>query len=137
MGARFAYLTIGSLRSVNVWASDRARKAHELTHFALRQEQRQKFGETRSISWEVDGKTRYGTVWLPSNYRDGQRYPTVVVVYPGGQGSDAMSLFRGNVFGDSLIWQAFSARGYVVFWPDFFLRVGDGPHEIGAQIIPD
>ena len=134
-GTHAAYLAVGSSHPTNVWISDRAGEAHRLTHFGLAQEQQEKIGKTKSITWEYDGKTLYGTLWLPVNYREGQRCPTIVDVYPGGQGSGMRNYFRGDPL-EELIWPAFSAKGYAVFWPDFHLRVGDGPHEIAAQIIP-
>ena len=44
--------------------------------------------------------------------------------------------FDGDPLSGDFSWQAFSANGYAVFWPDFPLRIGDGPHEIAAQILP-
>ena len=136
-GTHFAYLTVDSSHPANLWISERSTgKPHQLTHFDLSEEQQKKIGETRSVSWEFNGKTLYGTIWLPANYREGQRCPTIVDVYPGSQASGMRNVFRGDPFSDDLVWQAFSARGYAVFWPDFDLTVGEGPHEIAAQVLP-
>src|SRR5207302_8571479 len=85
---------------------------HQLTHLDISEEQQKKVGETRSVSWEFNGKTLYGTIWLPANYREGQRCPTIVDVYPGSQASGMRNVFRGDPFSDDVVWQAFSARGY-------------------------
>lgn len=135
-GTHAAYLAVDSSHPNNVWVNDERGEAHRLTHFDLTKEQQEKIGETKSVTWEYNGRTLHGTLWLPANYREGQRRPTILDVYPGGQGSSMRNFFRSDPFADDLIWPAFSARGYAVFWPDFFLRVGDGPHEIAAQIIP-
>ena len=136
-GTHIAYRAVDSSHPPNVWIWDRhAGEPRQLTDFGSGRQQQQKLGETKSLSWQFNGKTLYGTLWLPVNYQAGRRYPTIVEVYPAYQGSAVRNLFRGDPFGDSLIWQAFSASGYAVFWPDFNLRVGEGPHEIAAQIIP-
>jgi dipeptidyl aminopeptidase/acylaminoacyl peptidase len=135
-GGHAAYSAMDSSHPNNVWVSDRRGEAHQLTHFDPTKEQQEKIGETKSITWEYNGRTLYGTLWLPLNYRAGQRCPTIVDVYPGSQGSGMRNYFRGDPLNGDLSWPAFSARGYAIFWPDFHLRVGDGPHEIAAQIIP-
>jgi dipeptidyl aminopeptidase/acylaminoacyl peptidase len=136
-GTHFAYVAVDSTDPGNVWISERGTgKARQLTHFDLSQAQREKIGERKSVSWEVNGRTLYGTIWLPTNYREGQRFPTIVEVYPGDQGSGMKHYFDGDPLAGDFSWQAFSANGYAVFWPDFPLRIGDGPHEIAAQILP-
>jgi dipeptidyl aminopeptidase/acylaminoacyl peptidase len=136
-GTRFAYMAVDSTDPGNVWVSERGTgKARQLTHFDLSQAQREKIGERKSVSWEVNGQKLYGTIWLPTNYREGQRFPTIVEVYPGYQGSEMKHYFDGDPLAGDFSWQAFSANGYAVFWPDLPLRIGDGPHEIAAQILP-
>ena len=136
-GTHFAYVAVDSTDPGNVWISERGTgKARQLTHFDLSQAQREKIGVRKSVSWEVNGRTLYGTIWLPTNYREGQRFPTIVEVYPGDQGSGMKHYFDGDPLAGDFSWQAFSANGYAVFWPDFPLRIGDGPHEIAAQILP-
>src|SRR5207237_1430627 len=133
-GTRIAYAAEDSSRLSDVWIVERSSKPQQLIHsdFGRRQ---QELGETRTISWETNGKTHYGTVRLPLNYRAGQRYPTIVEVYPEpDSASSVRKLFLlGNPFYDSVIWQAFSASGYAVFTPDIDTRVGTPMSDIAAN----
>jgi dipeptidyl aminopeptidase/acylaminoacyl peptidase len=136
-GTRIAYAAEDSSRLPDVWTSERGSKPQHLIHSDLGRHQ-QNLGETRTVSWKTNDKTHYGTVRLPMNYHAGQRYPTIVEVYPEpDSGSSVRNLFLlGNPFYDSIIWQAFSASGYAVFTPDIDTRVGTPMHDIAANVLP-
>jgi dipeptidyl aminopeptidase/acylaminoacyl peptidase len=136
-GTRIAYAAEDSSRLSDVWTVERSSKPQQLIHSDFGRSQ-QELGETRTISWETNGKTHYGTVRLPLNYRAGQRYPTIVEVYPEpDSASSVRNLFLlGNPLYDSVIWQAFSASGYAVFTPDIDTRVGTPMSDIAANVLP-
>ena len=90
---RIAYTGEDSSRLPVVWTGERGSKPEEFIHSDFGAGQ-QKLGETRGVSWKINGKTHYGTVRLPMNYHAGQRYPTIVEVYPEpDSGSSVRNLF--------------------------------------------
>jgi dipeptidyl aminopeptidase/acylaminoacyl peptidase len=136
-GTHIAYRAEDSSHPPNVWVTDGGTEPHQLIHSDLGLDP-QKLGDTKTISWETNGNTHYGTVRLPVNYDARQRYPTIVEVYPEAySGSFVRNLFvRGIPFYDSVIWQALAASGYAVFIPDLDTRVGTPMQDIAANVRP-
>jgi dipeptidyl aminopeptidase/acylaminoacyl peptidase len=75
-------------------------------------------GESRLISWlSDDGEELQGALLLPSDYQEGNRYPLIVYIYPGGLLSERVNRF-GLAYTGPFNMQLFATRGYAVFLPD-------------------
>ncbi len=72
------------------------------------------FAQTRLLSYlDVDGKTRYGVVYLPANYEEGKKYPTLFNVYEE---------FFDNTFDATA--NVLASNGYVVVKPSVGFEIG-------------
>lgn len=96
-------------------------------------------GKSRLIEWRgFDGNLYRGAVLLPSDYREGQTYPTIVYPYPGQRRSDYINRF--GMFETSRPvenMQVFATRGYVVFLPDIASpKVGNPMSSLVQSILP-
>ena len=80
------------------------------------------FGTSRLISYSSsDGQRLHAAVLLPSGYKPGRRYPTVVDVYPGAMLSTGVNAFGLAGIGAFNL-QLLATRGYVVIKPDAPVR---------------
>ena len=67
-------------------------------------------GEVKTVSWrDKFGRTKEGSVLLPSNYDASRRYPVIVDVYPQRDGADWSNPIASNY--------AWASWGFVVFRP--------------------
>jgi dipeptidyl aminopeptidase/acylaminoacyl peptidase len=95
-------------------------------------------GKAKLIDWRGnDNKLYRGAVLLPSGYREGQAYPTIVYPYPGSTKSEFVNLF-GLSSGTSVEnMQIFASRGYAVFFPDMpEPQAGRPMHSVLEGIMP-
>jgi dipeptidyl aminopeptidase/acylaminoacyl peptidase len=77
-------------------------------------------GEVRKIEWNVPDypSPMSGLLILPLNYQQGVRYPLIVNVHGGGAGN--VFSFAGSILSSTpLEWHLWSAKGYMVFVPEF------------------
>jgi dipeptidyl aminopeptidase/acylaminoacyl peptidase len=96
-------------------------------------------GKSKLIDWRgYDGKLYRGLVLLPSGYREGRAYPTIVYPYPGESRSEWVNVFGMSVHGAPVEnMQVFASRGYVVFMPDTpGPEVGRPMHSLVEGILP-
>ena len=69
-------------------------------------------GEEEEISWRsADGKTVGGVLTRPVGYRQGERYPLVVMIHGGPASADVLG-FHGNA-------QVYAGAGYAVLRPNY------------------
>ena len=90
-GTRFAYFSQDAQHDLDLWLtnSDFA-PPKRLTHLNPEFE-RYQMGSARLIDWlSLDGERLQGSLLLPSGYRPGNRYPLMLWVYGGAQGSDSL-----------------------------------------------
>ena len=99
------------------------------------------WGETRIIDYMTgDGRGLKGAVILPPEYRQGQRYPTLVWVYGGyrvsGDGDYWLDPYLPGIYN----LQLYAARGYVVLVPSMPLdrkaAKNDSYPDLGIGVMP-
>ena len=138
-GKKIAYLCEDSRHPAELYVSDvEFKNPRQLTNLGA---EMKKFvmGNSRLIEWRgFDGNLYRGAVLLPSNYRQGQMYPTIVYPYPGERRSDYINrfgMFEGARAVENM--QVFATRGYVVFLPDMpSPKVGNPMFSLVQTILP-
>lgn len=93
-------------------------------------------GEWRHIRWDsTDGVRPFGFLFLPPNFDSGTKYPLLVDVHGGGDGSRLYlsAPLTITVAPGPLEWHAWAALGYVVFVPDYRSTGDYGPEVIRAR----
>lgn len=100
----------------------------ELLHYALGEAQLLEFRSTRDEALAA-------TLLLPPGH-DGAPLPTVVWVYGGSNGSEA--LHRFGVWGSAAAFNMhlLASRGYAVLYPDAPLRTGHTTEDLVAAVLP-
>jgi dipeptidyl aminopeptidase/acylaminoacyl peptidase len=94
------------------------------------------FGQGRLIDWmSEDGRRLKGALLLPSNYREGTKYPMLVYVYPRAF-SDSFDEFGFSEFPGPFNMQLFATRGYVVLLPDVAKEKGNGMQSLSKSVLP-
>jgi dipeptidyl aminopeptidase/acylaminoacyl peptidase len=94
-------------------------------------------GDARLISFRsADGKDLRASLLLPPGYRPGTRLPTVVWVYGGENGSDAVNTF--GLIGDTPLFNMhiLATRGYAVLFPDTPLSKGNPVKDLLGTVMP-
>ena len=113
-------------------------KPRQLTRLNPKLDQYQ-MGVAKLIDWlDDDGKRLRGALLLPSNYREGKRYPLVVFVYGGENLSDTVNQFGGPM-SDALPYynlQLLATRGYAVLVPDAPQQEGTPMLDLAKTILP-
>jgi dipeptidyl aminopeptidase/acylaminoacyl peptidase len=95
-----------------------------------------KMGSARLIDWlSDDGEQLHGALLLPSDYRDGVRYPLVVVVYGGERLSDGFNRF-GSWAAGTLNMQLLATRGYAILLPDSPQHPGTAMLDLAKTVLP-
>ena len=83
------------------------------------------FGRSRLIEFRSgNGESLQASVLLPSDYRPGRRYPTVLIVYASGEGASSVNSFGLSRLGGQFNFQLLATRGYLVLTPDMPVKVG-------------
>ncbi len=92
-------------------------------------------GSARLIDWlSLDGERLQGSLLLPSGYRSGNRYPLLVWVYGGDQGSDYIGQF--GLLPGVFNLQLFATRGYAVLFPDIPQHLGTPMADLAKAVLP-
>jgi dipeptidyl aminopeptidase/acylaminoacyl peptidase len=122
-----------------LWISDpELRSPRAITHLAPELEH-YRFGRSRLISWHTaEGVQLHGALILPSDYRDGQRYPLVVEIYGGDSLSDGLNQFGGSngTYAPSHNLQLLATRGFAVLSADSYTHAGATLRDIAASVLP-
>lgn len=138
-GKSIAFLSEDSRHAAELYVSDTEFKnPRQLTNLGAEMKQFA-MGTSRLIEWRgFDGNLYRGGVLLPSDYRQGQAYPTIVYPYPGERRSDYINrfgMFDGSRPVENL--QVFATRGYVVFLPDMpSPKIGSPMSSLVQSILP-
>ena len=137
-GRRFAYSSQDAQHPGDIWLTDPEFKTpSQLTHLNPQLE-RYRMGSARLIDWlDDDGRRLHGALLLPSNYREGLRYPMVVLVYGGATISDSLEAFGGHQRG--MPWmnlQLLASRGYAVLMPDAPQHMGTPMLDLVKTVLP-
>lgn len=120
----------------DVWLLDtKTREVRQVTHVDPALE---KFplGTSKLISWRsLDGQPLQGALLLPPNYLPGRRYPLVVWVYGGDNGSRYAEVF--GFWSDPVLnLQVLATRGYAVLYPDAPLKDGTPVRNLTSTVLP-
>ena len=92
-------------------------------------------GESRLVHWKRrDGSVAAATILLPAGYVAGQKYPTIVWLYPSSKGSDYV--FKFGLWAAPFNMQLLASRGYVVLYPDCDVRFGTPMRDILDEVMP-
>jgi dipeptidyl aminopeptidase/acylaminoacyl peptidase len=92
---------------------------------------------TRLVNYVTDkGDSLQGTLYLPADYREGQKYPTVTYIYEKlSQGRHQFS-HPNEVNGVSIHPGLMTSRGYAVFMPDIVYKVNDPGMSAVWSVVP-
>jgi len=95
-----------------------------------------KMGSARLISWlGGDGQNLRGALLLPSDYKEGKRYPLIVWPYAGANLSHSFTIF-GLAGQGPLNMQLLATRGYGVLLPDSPQRLGSPMLDLAKTVLP-
>jgi dipeptidyl aminopeptidase/acylaminoacyl peptidase len=113
-----AYISEDAAHPPDLWITDAAfRNRRQISHLNPQLE-KYTMGAPRLIEWLNDeGQLLHGALLLPSGYREGERYPLLVWVYPSVL-SDDFDRFGLGRFPGPFNMQLFATRGYAVLLPD-------------------
>lgn len=78
--------------------------------------------EVREIKWQAPDYPvpMRGLLLMPQDYKEGKRYPLVVDIHGGGRGASLVLRIGGALLTTTpLEWQAWTAKNYAVFVPEF------------------
>jgi len=93
-------------------------------------------GQIRIIDfYSLHNEHLHGALLLPADYQEGKRYPTVVWVYGGDNGSDKVNRF-GFGWGNTFNFQMLATRGYAVLYPDIPLHPGTPVDDLVSAVLP-
>ena len=134
-GRQFAYFSQDAAQDMDLWLTDaHFAPSRRLTHLNP-QFERYEMGSARLIDWlSLDGERLQGSLLLPSGYLPGTRYPLLVWVYGGEQGSDYIGQF--GLLGGWFNLQLFATRGYAVLFPDVPQHLGTPMADLAKDVLP-
>lgn len=133
---RFAYFAEDAQHDNEIWVSDADfGNPRQVTH-QNPQFEKYKMGPARLINWlSDDGERLHGALLLPSDYREGERYPLVVVVYGGASLSHGFNRFGGWAAGAANM-QLLATRGYAILLPDSPQYPGTPMLDLAKTVLP-
>ncbi len=133
---RLAYFAEDAQHDNEIWLSDADfANPRQVTH-QNPQFEKYKMGSARLIDWlSDDGERLHGALLLPSDYRDGERYPMVVVVYGGGSLSHGFNRF-GSWAAGAFNMQLLASRGYAILLPDSPQHPGTPMLDLVKTVLP-
>lgn len=136
-GNQIAFVTSDQRHPADLWVlSTGDRLARQVSHLNPELE-RYELGEAKVISFHTaDGKELHASLLLPPGYREGQPLPTIVWVYGGQNGSDAVHTF--GLRGDTPVFDMhiLATRGYAVMFPDAPLNEGTPIKDLLKTVMP-
>jgi dipeptidyl aminopeptidase/acylaminoacyl peptidase len=135
-GRRVVYFQEDAGHGSDLWTSDAGfEKPRRLTDLNPQFDQYE-MGAARLVRWlSDDGQPLQGALLLPSDYKEGTRYPLVVWVYGGllqSNDFDQFGLAATGVFNMQLL----ATRGYAVLLPDMPLGVGSPMRDMAKAVLP-
>jgi len=135
-GDRIAFFAEDAKQSEDLWISDPSFESpRRLTHLNP-QLDHYKMGVAQLVDWlSDDGERLQGALLLPSDYKEGKRYPLVVSVYGGESRSEYFDHF-GLGSGGPINWQLLATRNYAVLLPDTPVRVSTPMLDLAKTVLP-
>lgn len=131
------YLAESSQESGDLWISDAALRAPRRLTTINPQLSKYKFGRSQIIDFKSsDGRALRAGVLLPSDYRPGRRYPTVLWVYASDEDATRFVNSFGLVPMQAFNMQMFATRGYAVMWPDIPTHKGTPMKDLMKAVMP-
>lgn len=133
---QLAYVAEEAGSSSDIWTSSPDfQNPRRLTHINP-QFDGHHFGSAKLIAWSsLDGEELHGALLLPSNYREGNRYPLIVWVYGGETLSDHLDHF-GLAGPGPFNLQVLATRGYAILLPDAPQNLGTPMLDLVKTILP-
>jgi dipeptidyl aminopeptidase/acylaminoacyl peptidase len=134
-GSELAFFAGDARNDVNLWLTDATFK-HPRPLTRINPEfEKYSMGTARLVEWlSLDGAKLKGALLLPSNYQACKRYPLIVKVYGGQNGSLTLGVF-GLENGVTNL-QLLATRGYAVLFPDAPTRLGTPMADLAKAILP-
>lgn len=135
-GNRVAYVAEDAQHDEDLWIGDSAfHTVRQLTHLNPQFEVR-KLGRARLVGWlSDDGAPLQGALLLPSDYKEGVRYPLIVWVYGGSSLSRHYNHF-GLAYRGPFNMQLLATRGYAILMPDAPLHLGTPMLDLAKTVLP-
>jgi dipeptidyl aminopeptidase/acylaminoacyl peptidase len=134
-GSQMAFLAGDAQHDFNWWITDENFKSPRRLTKINPQFDEYLMGAARLVEWmSLDGVKLRGALLLPSDYRQGTRYPLVVKVYGGWNGSEHFGSF-GLETGITNF-QLLATRGYAVLFPDAPQRLGTPMADLAKTVLP-
>jgi len=108
----------------NIRISDLSFKKHTIISDANPQQKNYNWGTAELVNWtSLDGKALTGMLIKPENFDPNKKYPMIVNFYE--KSSDGIFRHRAPSYGRSTInYSFYTSRGYVIFNPDVYYRIG-------------
>ena len=132
-----AFVATDQQHPADLWIYDTtAHNARQVSHINPALE-RYDLGIARLIDFRSrNGKALRATLLLPPGFQPGRPLPTVVWVYGGENGSDAIRRF--GLWGDTPMFnmQILATRGYALLFPDAPLDVGSPIRDLLDAVLP-
>ena len=123
-------------RDSDIWALDvETGQRRQLSHLNPQYEGAS-MGQVRIIDWySLQGEHLHGALLVPAGYKEGERYPMIVWVYGGDNGSDKANRF-GFGWGGTFNFQIWASRGYAILYPDIPLHTGTPVDDLVSSVVP-
>lgn len=135
-GRRVAYFSEDARDATELWLSNPAFDTPQRLTNLNPQFDKVKLGESRMVDWlSDDGERLSGALLLPSEYKEGKRYPLIVWVYGGSALSDRLNRF-GLGYAGPFNMQLLATRGYVVLLPDAPQHLGTPMKDLAKTVLP-
>ncbi len=136
-GTQIIYASEDAQHPVELWSADSEfRQARQISQLNPPMG-RYVYGRAQVVEWlSLDGEQLKGALLLPAGYKPGHRYPLVVFVYPGNQGSEVAYRFGLFGFAPYLNMQLLATRGYAVLYPDCPVHPGSIMQDIAKAVLP-
>ena len=135
-GRRVLYLAEGAQDSPDLWQTDADFRSSRRFSTLNPQLAGYRFGASRLLEFRGhDGRKLKASLLLPTDYKPGKRYPTVVWVYASGMGAPAVNRF-GLVGVPAYNMQMLATRGYAVLWPDIPVHTGTPMQDLMKTVMP-
>jgi dipeptidyl aminopeptidase/acylaminoacyl peptidase len=130
------YSSESASRASDIWALDvETGQRRQLSHLNPQYEDAS-MGQVRIIDWySLHGEHLHGALLVPAGYKEGERYPMIVWVYGGDNGSDKANRF-GFGWGGTFNFQVWASRGYAILYPDIPLHTGTPVDDLVSAVVP-
>jgi len=136
-GASIIYGSEDPGHSLELWTADAGFHHPKQLSQLNPQLERYVYGHVKVVQWlSADGALVRGALVLPSAYKEGGKYPLVVFVYPGNQGSEVANRFGLFGFAPYFNMQLLATRGYAVLYPDCPVHAGTIMQDVAKAVLP-